>query len=491
MRFLQRVSSIILGIMFTYVLGLLFFFGNMKYINQRYYMYDNFVAVFVILLFFLVFYIFQSRKDISDKKYFVMLLAISFIILGIQFFIQTYGYFTQTWDAGHLIKTVNYFSRYGIIDDMGYMTRYHNNSMLTFILILIRAIPYFGKTNFLILIFNALLVNLAGVFTSLTVRNLTKNNKKSLAIYLFLIPLVLLSPWILVYYSDTFAILFPILILYIYTKDKKDYRDYFFICFCSFLGYFIKPTVIIILIAIVIVEVFANIKKIFRPKSWNKGVIIANGLSCILGIMVVLGINAAGKAYVQYYDVPNVVKFNMIHFMAMGLNEETDGIYNGNDVGDSMSEGMDQNFRKIHDRIFNRSLDKHAQFFARKTLVNFNDGSFAWGQEGWFFSNVRETGNKITEFIYEIILPNGLYNDYYHLIVQWIWLTVLFYVPSIIKKYNNKNELVIILTIIGISLFLTLFEARARYLYCYSPIFIIAFCLGLNNVKDRVEKIVR
>lgn len=488
MRFLQKASSIILGIMFTYILGLLFFFGDMNYINQRNYVWNNIFSLFFIVIIFGIFYFSKSKKDISNKKYVTILLLVSLFILGVQFIIQAYGYFTQTWDAGHMVRTVNHFYRYGNIDDMTYMTRYPNNSMLTFILILIRSVPLFGKTNLLILIFNALLVNLAGVFTSLTVRNLTKNNKKSLAVYLFLIPLVLLSPWILVYYSDTFSILFPILILYIYTKDKKDYRDYFFICFCSFLGYFIKPTVIIILIAIVIVEIFANLKRIVNYKAWNNKKIIVNVFSCVLGIAVVFAINGASKAYVEYYDVPNVVKFNMVHFMAMGLNEETDGIYNGSDVGDSMSEGMNQNFRKIHDRIFNRSLDKHAQFFARKTLVNFNDGSFAWGQEGWFFSNVRETGNKITEFIYEIILPNGLYNDYYHLIVQWLWLTVLFFVPSIIKKNNNKKELVVMLTIIGISLFLTMFEARARYLYCYSPIFIVAFSLGITNVKKRIKK---
>ncbi len=40
------------------------------------------------------------------------------------------------------------------------------------------------------------------------------------------------------------------------------------------------------------------------------------------------------------------------------------------------------------------------------------------------------------------------------------------------------------LAIIGISLFLTIFEARARYLYCYSPIFIVAAAKGLFNIKD-------
>lgn len=488
MKFLQKAVPIILGLMFIYILSLLFFFGSMGYINQRNYIVSNVYSLIFIVVIFTIYYFYNNKKVLSSKNYFIILVCMSFAVFGVQILIQTHGYFTQTWDAGHLVRTVNHFARYGVIDDMAYLTRYPNNFMLTFILVLIRSIPVVGKTNFLILIVNAILVNLSGVMTSLTIRNLTKNNNVSLFVYLVLIPLVLLSPWLLVFYSDTFSILFPITILYIYTKPEKDYRDYFFICFFSFLGFFIKPTVIIVLIAITIVEIFVNIKRIVYFKNWNINSVFKNTFSCLLGILVVLGMNYSAKIYFEYYDVEDVVKFNMVHFMAMGLNEGTDGIYNGNDVSDTMNYGIDQNYDKIKERIFKRNLKDHKDFFARKTLVNFNDGSFAWGQEGAFFINVRESRDKITNFINEIILPNGRYNKLYLLIVEWIWLMVLFFIPFSIKKENNKSELVIMLSIIGVSLFLTLFEARARYLYCYSPIFVVAFTLGITNTKLRMKK---
>ncbi len=491
MKFLKKSVNVIFIAMFIYILGLLFFFSNMSYINERNYMINNIWSLAFILIIFLIFSLFNKKKDLSNKSYYKFLIIISFIVFGMQLVFQAYGYFCQTWDAGHLVRTVNFFSRYGRIDDMAYMTRYPNNSMLTFLLILIRSIPLIGNSNFLILIFNSVIVNVAGIFTSLTVRNLTKSNFMSLFIYVFLIPMFLLSPWILVYYSDTFASLFPIIVLYIYTKEKKDYRDYFFICFLSFLGFYIKPTVIIILIAIVITEILFNISKIVNIKKWDIKKIFINVGASILGILVVLSINSASKIYLEYYDVPDVIQFKLIHFMAMGLNEETDGIYNGDDVGDTMSEGINQNYEKVTNRLFKREFKKQINFFARKTLVNYNDGSFAWGHEGAFFMNVKESNNKLTLFIRNIILPNGKYNKQYHLIVQWLWLMILFFIPSIVKKDNNSFEYAVILSIIGISLFLTIFEARARYLYCYFPIYLVAFSLGIINVKNRIKNNVK
>ena len=68
-----------------------------------------------------------------------------------------------------------------------------------------------------------------------------------------------------------------------------------------------------------------------------------------------------------------------------------------------------------------------------------------------------------------------------------LWLIVLFFAPFIIKKNNTKQELVIMLSIIGLVLFLTIFEPRTRYMYCYSEIYVIAAILGLYNLKELIN----
>ena len=46
------------------------------------------------------------------------------------------------------------------------------------------------------------------------------------------------------------------------------------------------------------------------------------------------------------------------------------------------------------------------------------------------------------------------------------------------------------IAIIGITLFLAIFEARSRYLYCYSPLFIATAIIGINNLKKRIIKVI-
>ncbi len=485
MKFFSKAIGLLYFVIIIFILVLLFLFGNTPYINQRSFVNNNVFMIFSFITLLLLFL--QKKIDIKKSTYYKSLIIGFFILFTIQLVIITYGYFTPTWDAGHLNRTVNYFHSYGVIDDMEYMTRYPNNSMLTFLLILIRSIPYFGRSNFILLLINCLLVNLSGLFTSLSIKNVTSNSRLALLSYFIIAPLIVLSPWIIVIYSDTFAILFPILIFYIFSKKYRDYRDYFFICFLAVFGYFIKPTVIIILLAIIFAKLVVNIKNILNIKRWKLKNILKISTVSLLGVIVSLSLNNAGKVYMQYEKVDNVVQFSMLHFIAMGLNEETQGIYNGQDVEDTINLGNEQNIDKIKERISSRSFNEHLDFYARKSLINFNDGSFAWGQEGSFFLNVKKSLNPITLFIQKAFSYYG--NDTkYFIVVQILWLTVLFLLPFILlKNASGENILVLMLSIIGISLFLTIFEARARYLYCYSPIFIVAAAKGLFNIKDFLD----
>ena len=50
MKFLQKTIPVIFIVMFSYILILLFFFGNIDYINQRNYFSDKFVVDFESLI---------------------------------------------------------------------------------------------------------------------------------------------------------------------------------------------------------------------------------------------------------------------------------------------------------------------------------------------------------------------------------------------------------------------------------------------------------
>lgn len=82
---------------------------------------------------------------------------------------------------------------------------------------------------------------------------------------------------------------------------------------------------------------------------------------------------------------------------------------------------------------------------------------------------------------------NGEYYKYFESYLQSIWLLILFISIFSIFKIRNHELLVIHLTIIGITLFLLLFEARARYLFLYSPYYLLLFVIGTANIYKKID----
>ena len=91
-------------------------------------------------------------------------------------------------------------------------------------------------------------------------------------------------------------------------------------------------------------------------------------------------------------------------------------------------------------------------------------------------------------FLRNYFYKDWKYNYIFKELMQIIWLLVLSLAfLSGIKDKENKNT-IIYLSLIGITLFLLIFEARARYLYCYAPLFVLAALIGLNNITKKGDK---
>ena len=58
---------------------------------------------------------------------------------------------------------------------------------------------------------------------------------------------------------------------------------------------------------------------------------------------------------------------------------------------------------------------------------------------------------------------------------------------AILKKFD-RNLAVAFLSLIGLTLFLLLFEARARYLYLYSSFYILIAVLGIEVILYKCER---
>lgn len=479
---LLKCISILYGIIFVIVLFLLFFISGVDYHLKRRFILSNIISIIPIIGIFILFYKTIKKEDISDTKY-KKILALIFVLTAIiQIILILNIYFYTDWDVKVVRGLVNKYLSTGNLKDEFYLSIYPNNILLVGILALIKKIPFIGNYYITTLIFNSQCVNIAGMLTSLTIKNM-HSKKAGLLCYLVMAPLTLLSPWIVIPYTDTIALLFTSMLIYLYTKNNRKKIDYFFIGLVSMLGYYIKPTVIIILIAIAIVEGILIINKKFFTIIKDRIKIIG---IFIIGVFFAVLVNNSAKIFLKFEPVTYIRPFSFVHYLAMGQNNDTLGAYSQSDVDDTINIGQKNDIYKFKDRLLNRSFKQQIVFFTKKTLLNFNDGSFCWGLDGTFFYKKTKPKNGFSRFLRQIYYGDGKYFDWFIQIQNYIWLTVLFFMPWIIKKENNKKEYVLMLSIIGLILFLTIFEPRTRYMYCYSNIYIIVAILGIYNLKELI-----
>ena len=424
------------------------------------------------------------------------------VLFVVQFIITLNIYFFTGWDVYVLHSAV-----YELIYNQGeirhsYFSYYPNNLNLVGILFIIEILfsrlglnGYHGW-----LLVSNLFVNVSGVFTFLSVKILTKKISIALITWVVFVIIVALSPWITIPYSDTYSILFPILALYLYISRNPSTRNYlrwFFICFLCLFGYTIKPSVIIILISIIIVELLNLFNDISKRNILNKLFYV---IILAISFVPVFLINSTFNHLLKI-KVDENLKMTHFHYIMMGLNDETSGIYNREDVlftrsFKTVDERNAANISVIKERLANYGLLGFIKHSRTKALINFSDGSFAWNCEGNFYYNVPQKEGQVATIFRNIFYQSGSYHQYWLSGVQFIWFLVLSLMFGIVFSMNESNNLylVVVLSIIGISSFVMLFEARARYLFTYSPLFIIGAGIGfhtmvvsLDTFKDKIN----
>ena len=192
------------------------------------------------------------------------------------------------------------------------------------------------------------------------------------------------------------------------------------------------------------------------------------------------------------YEINKEKKFGINHFLMMGWNEEGGGIWYLDDLlfsksFNSYDERNKANIQEFKSRIKNMKFKGIIKHVIRKTLTNYNDGTFAYGKEGNFYLEDYNTGNiQLRKILSNIYKENGKQYWIFKQIMQILWITVLFF--NIFSFSKNKKIQVLQLSILGLTLFELLFEARARYLLAYAPIYIIIACVGFDNIIKLLKK---
>lgn len=296
---------------------------------------------------------------------------------------------------------------------------------------------------------------------------------------------IAISPWTIVFYSDSIGLIVPIGIFYLYLKEPKTSCaikwKWPLLGFLSGIAYILKPQTFIVSIAIVLIH--------FSLESSRDKRIWISTIMCVIAFSVAIFIPSIQKKTLPL-NIDAEQKFGLAHFFMMGLNSETDGVYSQDDVEFSksfltVSERTAADISRAKDRLEAYGLIGYIKHIRNKILVTYADGSFAWTREGEFWS---EDYPKVNHFVSNRIrsIYCGSYLEVWRTYSQVFWLGLLFFsVFSIFDKSAYKNKVLVLqLSLFGLFLFELLFEARARYIYTYAPIYLILAMVGINSLLN-------
>ncbi len=515
-----------------YILSLLLFaVGSTDHYIKRLQLYPNVVYALAGLVITVVTcaLLIKCRHNIEDgfQRWSHLIVAVTITVFFFAaVFLCINGFFFSDWDPAAILYGV-YGVLHGHPEHSGatYFSNHPNNLLLVWIyLLVLRITGLFGTDSPLALVIFQCLLSSTGAFVFYRIlSDLTEDVLASYAGLIIYEIWIVLSPWFIITYSDEVGLLFPILILRLYQKAETPginrIRRLLYSAAISALaaaGYFIKPQIVLAFLAInifYILDIKLELKD--RLKYVGAGIAALAVFALIIKSLIIpsLGI-----------DTDSSRSFGMAHYFMMGLNDKTDGAYSDEDTlytdsFDTPSKKREADLKVANERIREYGINGLWEHSKNKTLVNFNDGLFAWGVDGNFFSgremsdigDIPKTG--ATETIWSFIMPEGRNHGKYSSFHQMIWLTVLLLglvaaIRIFINLFSSSRNMTastdhkdtkslselpdnilyaVMLSLVFLFCFELIFEAKARYLIIYLPYYLIMAEYGVWSTAHKIS----
>lgn len=380
-------------------------------------------------------------------------------------------------------------------DIKAYFSLYYNNILILLSQHFLAGI--FGTKSWLFFDFiTLLLVDLAA---GLNILSIVILDRKRLAAVMYLHAFwLLLFPMIIVPYTDTWVL--PLVSGYLFSyvvmahsRFKPQVRVLAAILFgfTAATTYFMKPSAIVGVIAIVLVELLYSLRQKYTEQQWR------GALGLVLCATFALGSSYLVEKHVlsqqTYLQVNTQRSVPPLHFIAMGISG--DGGYNPKDalkMAVIPTEKARNEYSKqlLIKRLKERGAWGYLTFLFTKHRNNTADGTFAWVKEGHFINeDPRPQGGGFAGTLRQFVYLYGTHLGDFRFIAQLWWIIWLFLIAF---GWRNKAKIVQVLRlmIIGGFMYLLLFEGgRSRYLIQFLPAFILLAALVYDQTDAFFKRV--
>lgn len=387
-------------------------------------------------------------------------------------------------------KPVYYMSN----DNLSYMARYSNNNGILIILSLFYRAIYLILgyiPSFSAVVLNTIFIFIAVLFTFLISKLIFKPLGSLITVtacFLFM-PFYTYTPY---YYSDSLSIPFVVISTYFIilgakTTTEKLFKKILYFVIAGFsitVGYTIKGSLLVILIG--------GIVYLLLSKKLKHSI-----LSCVSLILSFIIFSAVLGVWIQSLNISTPeeryeYQYPLNHWVMMGLNGN--GGYNDNDSSytkhaGNYDEKVKADNNMIKKRLKTMGISGLTEHLYNKIIYTWGDGTY-WITK--HLNTLDKNGNKKTNISPMFNFIRGdvfyVYSNVYHMIMLALIITSAI---AEIKRKRISYMTMINGIIFGCVIFFMIWEARSRYIYNFTPLFIISATNGLlflwENIKIKVS----
>lgn len=444
----------------------------------------------------------KIRRKITDSKRQTRIII--FAAVGVMLALQlTAAYFLATepvTDLKIIDRYAQSFAHTGNFDmiqkdaakNFIYMIRYPNNLALMFLLSFVYRVDFLITgyvSNYIAVILNTLAINSSVLMTALLAQKLFGNKKAlmTLMLCMLFVPFYTYTPY---YYTDSMSMPFFVGGMYLFfsaVRSDTKYKKYVLMLICGvvlLLGFKMKGSVAILAaVGVVYMLLKLNFKR----------------FAC-LTLALAIGFGGSYAVYTAAYRASNIItkeqeykyEFPPTHWIMMGLKGYgcytiVDAEYTGR--RDGKDAKVEANMEIINSRIEQRNnrtngVDDMLTHLDQKSVWTWEDGAY-------FISHHIDQPRNGRNFLHELVLNDGenhmvLYAYCCGFQLFLILMMALSAFRCIIKP--SVNEYVLMRGVVmAIFVFLLIWETRSRYLYNFTPAFLMLAVDGLDTVRSGID----
>lgn len=366
-----------------------------------------------------------------------------------------------------------------------YFGMFHNNWGG---LILFRAVfgiaRLFGVKDFFIVasLFNSALSISTMYLTGSVCEKLVGTRGRLTAYFIFSIslPFYFIAP---AFYTDALTMVFPILIFRLYLAAREQNRFwkrlgvFALMGLTAGIGYGIKATVVIMLIAVIIDAALTCDHKKALP------LIPVSAVMMLICSLTTRGIILRHLDW----DEAKSLEIPLLHWVMMGAFDN--GMYDPDEYAFTKSfEDPAERRAAVKERLFERSksydIGDYAELFMRKLDIDFGDGTYGLSD---CLGCPHGENNALQSFL---VKDGEHYAVYKHIctavLIALYILVIVSCVFDVFGRTDFGNLFAPRLALFGLVLFLLFWEARWRYFSNFIPVIIVSAVGGLEHIFNKL-----